>query len=171
MIPLPTIPPETLYASASVFVWLSVIQYARRWGYGLAFLSIAGTVIHELMHYISGFFLNAKPVSVSLWPKRRGNSWVLGSVGFTNLNIWNSAFVAFAPLAMFPLAWFLFQEWLLPAFRDAHYLTWGLSGYIVACCLFAGFPSSTDVKVGFLSATMYLSVGAGIIFGYPKIPF
>ena len=49
----------------------------------------------EAVHGLVGLLLFAKPRSFSIVPKRQGDTWVLGSVGFTNLNIWNAAPVAF----------------------------------------------------------------------------
>jgi hypothetical protein len=145
-----------------VLVWLGLMCSVRHSGYGIAFLSLGATAIHEACHLVSGLILNAKPVSFSLWPKRQGSHWVLGSVGFSNLNVWNSAFVAFAPLAMLPLGWLVFRVWMVPAFRSGAYLSWLMAGYGVACCGFACLPSTTDIKIGALSAVMYCAIAYGL---------
>lgn len=142
-----------------IILWLGLMHSMRFAGYGFALLSICGTCIHEACHLVFGYALNAKPLNISLWPKRQGRYLVLGSVGFANLNIWNAAFVAFAPLVMLPLGWRLFQFWMLSAYRAGSYFSWILAGYVVACCGFACFPSSTDIKAGALSAAMYLVLG------------
>jgi hypothetical protein len=54
----------------------------------------------KALHGLVGLLLFAKPRSFSIVPKRQGDTWVLGSVGFANLNIWNAAPVAFAPVLM-----------------------------------------------------------------------
>jgi hypothetical protein len=59
----------------------------------IALLAVIGTSLHEAMHFMVGWLLRAKPVSVNLFPRREGNTRVLGSVGFTCLNIFNSVFV------------------------------------------------------------------------------
>jgi hypothetical protein len=145
-----------------VLVWLGLMGSVRHSGYGIALLSLGATAIHEACHLVFGLILNAKPVSFSLWPKRQGKHWVLGSVGFSNLNIWNSPFVAFAPLAMLPLGWLVFQLWMRPAFRSGAYFSWLLAGYVVACCGFACLPSTTDIKLGALSAAMYCAIAFGL---------
>lgn len=145
-----------------VGLWFAVLRYFRYSGYGIALLSLAGTSLHEAMHYVVGLLLGARPVSVNLFPRRQGNTWVLGSVGFTGLNIFNSAFVAFAPLLLFGVAWAVFVWWLLPAFVAGHYLSWLIAGYVSACTLFSSTPSSTDVRIGALSAIMYGGAGYGV---------
>jgi hypothetical protein len=141
-----------------VLGWLLLMHSLRQFGYGIAFISFMGTALHEICHLVVGFLLNAKPVSFSLWPKREGRHWVLGSVGFKNINIWNAAFVAFAPFAMLPLGWFAFQLWMCPAFSTEAYLSWIISGYVVACCAYACMPSIIDIRVGALSAAMYCAI-------------
>ena len=46
-----------------------------------------------------------------------------------------------------------------PAFIAGQYLSWLISSYLVAACLFSCIPSSTDIKIGALSGLMYGSVG------------
>ena len=152
--------PDNSYPTLALILGLySILHLSRNSGYGIALLSLPGTLCHEILHWIFGIFLNAKPVSVSIWPKRQGNTWVLGSVGFTNLTIWNSAFVAFAPLLMFPLGWALFVHAVVPAWNQGLYMVWLLGCYVCACCAFAGLPSTTDIKLGTLSALMYGVIG------------
>lgn len=114
------------------------------------------------MHYAAGRLLGAKPVSVSLFPKRQGDRWVLGSVGFANLNIWNSAPVAFAPLLLTGFSWLTFSAWTYPAFVAGAYLSWTCSGYVIATLLVSSIPSTTDIKLGAASALLYVGVGYAV---------
>lgn len=141
-----------------IVVWLGFMRSVRYTGYGIAVLSLCATALHEGCHWLIGLIVNAKPVSVSLRPKRQGNMWILGSVGFRNLNVWNAVFVAFAPLVMLPLGWLLAKFWLLPAFSAGDYLSWFMAGYVVACCVYGCWPSVIDVKAGALSASMYTAI-------------
>jgi len=125
--------------------WFALLRGARSSRWRVALLSIAGTIGHEMMHAAVGWALNAKPVSFSIFPRRNGDTWILGSVTFRNLNIWNSAPVAFAPLLL-----------------AGSYGTWLLSGYVVACCLFACLPSPDDIRIGALSGFMYGALGYGL---------
>lgn len=145
-----------------VLAWLGVLRSVRYSGWGIAFISLIGTALHEAAHWVVGFILCAKPVSVSLFPKRQGDTWQLGSVGFTNLNIWNSAPVAFAPLLLVGVAGLVFAAWMQPAFLAGSYVSWALAGYVTACSLFACWPSSTDFKIGALSGLMYGAIGYGL---------
>lgn len=150
---------EALPSMLLVAIWWGFLRSIRHSGYGIAFFSLFATTIHEACHWTCGLLLCARPTSMSLWPKRQGDSWVLGSVSFRTLTIWNAAPVAFAPLVMLPLGGLVFQYWMVPSFLDGAYLTWLLGGYVVACCFFACIPSSTDIRVGAASALMYSVIG------------
>jgi len=139
--------------------WFSVLRAARYSGWRIALLSLVGTTGHELCHAAVGWVLGAKPTSFSLLPRREGNVWVLGSVGFRNLTLWNAAPVAFAPLLLAGLAWLIFQFWTVPAFEAEAYVAWLLSGYVLATCLFSCMPSWTDLKIGGLSGLLYGGLG------------
>ena len=116
----------------------------------------------EAVHGLVGLLLFAKPRSFSIVPKRQGDTWVLGSVGFTNLNIWNAAPVAFCSSVDARFGWPLFQYLMLPSFLTSNYLIWLASGYVVACFLFSCMPSTTDFEVGALSGLMYGCIGFGV---------
>lgn len=161
-IPFILLTPEAIPSVVLASVWFLALRRARYSGWRVAMLSLVGTTGHELLHAGVGWVLCAKPTSFSIFPKRNGNTWVLGSVGFTNLNIWNSAPVAFAPLLLAGVGLLVFQHWMLPSFLGGLYLTWLLAGYVVACCFFACIPSSTDLRVGALSALMYSGIGYGL---------
>jgi hypothetical protein len=153
---------DMLPSAILVLVWLGLMRSVRYSGWGVALISFVGTWLHELSHYLTGFLLCAKPMSFTLWPKRDGDQWVLGSVGFTNLNIWNAAPVAFAPLMLIGLGGLLFVYWSQPAFVSGHYLSWLLSSYVVACCFFSCLPSTTDIRIGALSGLMYGAIGCSL---------
>ena len=85
-----------------VLVWWCALRSVRHSGWGIAMLTLVGTISHEALHAVVGWVFRARPTSFSIIPKRQRDCWVLGSVSFRNLNIWNSAPVAFAPLL---LAW------------------------------------------------------------------
>lgn len=153
---------DLLPSGLLVLAWLGLMRGARSSGWQVAAISLPGTMLHEAAHFVVGLLLCAKPVSVSLFPKRDGDSWILGSVGFSNLTLWNAAFVAFAPLLLVGIAWELFGLWMQPAFSAGQYLSWLLSGYVTACALFSCLPSITDLKVGALSALLYGALGYGL---------
>lgn len=61
-------------------------------------LTAPGTLCHELAHFGVGLLTNAEPTSISLFPRRKGKVWELGSVTFSNLRWYNAAPAALAPL-------------------------------------------------------------------------
>ena len=142
--------------------WMWLLHRSRTAGWKVALLSLPGTTAHEFFHYAYGLLLGAKPVSVSLFPKKNGNTWILGSVSFARLNIWNAAFVALAPLTLYPLGYVLLVYVMEPALKAGDLSLWFFSGYLAACCFFSGFPSSTDFKVGATSIVLYGAVGFGL---------
>lgn len=142
-----------------VLLWLGVLQRVRASGWLAALLRLVGTIGHEALHASVGWVLRAKPVSFSFIPKKVGDRWVFGSVGFTQLNIWNSAPVAFAPLLLAGVSWLVYQHWTHPALLAGSYASWALSGYVLATCLTGSIPSTIDIKIGALSALMYGAVG------------
>jgi hypothetical protein len=152
---------ETLASTVLILTWLGIMRSTRYSKWQVAVISLPGTVTHELLHGLVGWVLFAKPRSFSIFPKRHGDTWVLGSVGFTNLNIWNSAPVAFAPLMMLGIGWLLYEYWVLPTFQIGNYLIWVTSGYVTACSLYSGIPSATDFEVGAWSGLMYGCIGVG----------
>lgn len=150
---------QNLPSFVMVAAWLLFLRASRTSGWRMALVSLPGTWLHEVAHWITGLLLGAKPVSFSLWPRKDEHTWVLGSVGFQRMNIWNAAPVALAPLMLFGLGWLAFEHLLQPSFEQGRYGIWVLLGYPVAACLYSGTPSSTDLKVGALSICMYSGVG------------
>jgi hypothetical protein len=113
-----------------------------------AIFVLPGTFVHELLHFIVGQLLNAKPVSFSVWPKRVGPStWAMGSVVFANVRWYNGAAIGLAPLFA-PAA----AIWLAPdastwkvSVADLKY--WALAAPVFAMCL----PSWADIRICFAS--------------------
>ena len=146
----------------AVVLWWLLMVTIRRSPYIVALVSIGGTALHEACHWIFGLLLGAKPGSISLWPRKENNEWILGTASFNNLHLLNAAPVAFAPLAMLPLGVGIFKYWLTVAYLDANYAAWVVASYFTACCFFACVPSSTDVRVGAVSAMLYLIIGYAV---------
>ncbi|MCU6498440.1 hypothetical protein LPN04_11595 [Rugamonas sp. A1-17] len=148
-----------------IVVWLSLLRWVRYSGWGIAILTLIGTISHEALHAAVGWMVFAQPTSFSVIPRRQKNCWVLGSVGFRNLNIWNSAPVAFAPLLLAWVSWLIFNHWTQPAFQNGNYMGWLVSGYVAAVALFSCIPSHIDLKMGATSALMYGFVSGAVWLG------
>ena len=73
-----------------------------------ALVNIPGTFLHELMHYLVGSILNARPVNFTIFPKRNlEGAYVMGSVGFSNITFYNAVPSAMAPLLLLPIAFYI----------------------------------------------------------------
>ena len=155
-----------LYSCLLIGICLCVLLLAKRAVVSLALIGFPGVVLHETMHLIVGLVLFAKPQSMRLFPKRDGHGWQFGSVSFTGLNILNAAPVAYAPLLLLIVAWYLFQQWMVPLFMEQHYEAWAFVGYIISCALFYSLPSSTDIKVAGLSTLFWLILAFLGWYGY-----
>lgn len=109
----------------------------------------AGTLSHELAHFIVGLLVGAEPNRITIIPKRRGKVWELGSVVFNNLSWYNAAPAALAPLLVLgvPLA----VAW----YRTRHGLQFGpldLALTLLLAPQFLSFwPSPVDWKLAWRS--------------------
>ena len=114
----------------------------RRWPRLYATLTWPGTLAHEFLHYLAGLLTGARPVSLTIIPRKQTDgTWVLGEVAFARLRWWNSVPVGLAPLALFPLGgWLVWQSAVLPV------LDWSGTGLkqIGVLCLMAAWPSKQD---------------------------
>jgi hypothetical protein len=112
---------------------------------GFFLLILAGTVAHEVMHFLVAAFTNARPISFSVLPRRSGNAWILGTVGCANIRWYNAVLVGFAPLLVLavPVA--------VAAWRTRHGLHWNLDDIWIAGLLAPQFlsclPSSADLRM------------------------
>ncbi len=149
--------------------WLILLLIAQRQFFHIALLGFPGVVLHEFMHFIIGLLLFAKPASFNLIPRRSGERWQFGSVSFTGLNIFNSAPVAYAPLLLLGVAWWLFHQWMVPQVTAHHYLEGTLTGYVIACAVFYSLPSVTDIKVGGWSTLFWGAIAAIALYQFPIV--
>ena len=114
----------------------------RRWPQLYAVLTWPGTLAHECLHYLAGLLTGARPVSLTIIPRKQTDgSWVLGEVAFVRLRWWNSVPVGLAPLALLPLGgWMAWQSAVLPV------LDWSGAGLkqLSVLCVMAAWPSPQD---------------------------
>lgn len=107
--------------------------------------TLAGTICHELAHFIAGLATGARPTSFTVIPRRSGRHWQLGSVTLSRLTWYNAAPSALAPLVLLliPVA----AAW----FRTRGDWTWqplDLALTLVLAPQFLSFwPSSSDWKI------------------------
>lgn len=135
----------------------------------VSIVNIFGTFLHELMHFIVGFILFAKPVSFSIFPKKSGDGYTLGSVEFMNLTWWNSLPVAMAPLLLLGVAYefhYYFYEAMDSVYSLKNQMIYIL---VMAVIIDNSIPSSVDFRVGFGSLVVPFLIGIVILIGIYSI--
>ena len=134
-----------------------LIQHAFPHPLARAVVLWPGTLVHELLHWIVGFVLNAKPVSMTLLPRRLSDrQWALGSVAFRNVRWYNAVFVGLAPLLAIVAAMLntpAAEHWQ-PTLHDLCY--WAIAAPRLAMCL----PSGPDLRMAGKSWALIVGLGA-----------
>jgi hypothetical protein len=107
--------------------------------------TLAGTICHELAHFIAGLATGARPTTFTVIPKRTGRQWQLGSVTLSRVTWYNAAPSALAPLllVLIPVAaaWYRTRgNWTFEPFDLALTL-------LLAPQFLSFWPSSSDWKI------------------------
>lgn len=104
-----------------------------------------GTVVHELLHFVVGLVLLAKPCTFSVLPKPpTENGQVLGGVEFLNITWWNAFPISIAPMLGIPIAIIAMSE--LP-FTPT--ITGFIGAWVIASILEMAWPSDVDFESAF----------------------
>ena len=148
-----------LPSAALIASLIFVFRRARGSMWLLALLSLPGTFAHELLHFIVGTLLLAKPVGFSVRPKSSPEGWTLGSVSFQKINIFNGVFVGLAPFFLLPLAWLCLAHLAIPLWRNHQWGGWIAASYLTSTLLFAALPSRQDLKLAGPSLFLYGTLG------------
>lgn len=130
-----------------------------------ALINLPGTILHEMMHFLVGLILNAKPCNFTILPRKSDNGYVMGSVGFTNITFYNAIPSSMAPLLLLPIGFYL-NRYFLPNMNPTftNYILYVLLQTIV---IENALPSSADFKVAkqhFLGIVMYTALGLALLF-------
>lgn len=121
--------------------------------------TLAGTLCHELAHFLAGLLTNARPAGLTVIPRRVGQGWQLGSVTLHNVRWYNAAPSALAPLAIIALplavAW-----WRTGA--GAWHFGWRDVGiaFLLAPQFLSFWPSRIDWRTALRSWPAALALGA-----------
>jgi hypothetical protein len=122
------------------------------------------TIMHEMAHFIVALFLGAEPTSFSLWPKKDGNKWILGSVT-ARVTFLSAVPTALAPLLWLPVGGVLLVERIALSGDSLEKLC---GVYLVAyLCLAACIPSWQDIKVALshpLSLVLWAAIFAAAMY-------
>jgi hypothetical protein len=135
--------------SLAAAIWVLSRRYAI-----FLLLQLPGTLCHELAHFLVGLITFARPVSLSIIP-RRGQ---LGEVKLANARWYNAAPAALAPLLLVLIPW---SAALLRTRPGWHFsaLDAGLA-FLIAPQFLACWPSATDWKLALRSWPLLLPAGA-----------
>jgi hypothetical protein len=123
--------------------------------------TLAGTICHELAHFLAGLVTGARPTSFTVIPKRKGKHWQLGAVTLSRLTWYNAAPSALAPmlLLLIPVG----AAWL----RTRGNWTFGtldLALTLVLAPQFLSFwPSSADWKIAVQSWPCLIVIGLAVL--------
>ena len=126
-----------------------MLSYLRHLTYRSMFLAaitnIPGTFFHELMHFTVGLLLYAKPTTFCLFPKKVGDGYVMGSVGFRNIKFYNAVPSALAPLLLLVIAYYLDKMFL----QVTSITNWGYLLYILLQTILIenSIPSPADLRI------------------------
>jgi len=132
-------------------IWLSCFLIQRIFSQFLfldLLFNFPFTILHEICHFIIGIIFSAKPTSFSILPKIENNKIIYGSVGFMNLNVFNTAVTGLAPLLLFIPAYFLLEKFFI-CFYSENLLKAEIYGFIVVQLLNSAVPSREDLKIVF----------------------
>jgi len=130
-----------------LFLTLFAVHFrARKSGiFIVALWNLLGVILHESAHLLVGLLFQAAPTGFSIFPRRNGNRWQLGSVRFSRITAVNAVPVALAPLSLVPLAYLTAIYWF-DWFAASLATTLGLYA-AVFILLYNALPSVQDLRV------------------------
>lgn len=134
-----------------------IAQYLQSTAYSLslyALVTLPGTFLHELAHFLSALVFDGRPGNFNLIPS--GNT--LGSVTF-HPNWYNAAIVAMSPFLLAPLT----ALFAALAARSNNPLKIAGGGYLAACSWVACVPSPQDFKIAMVPTSWPLAL---VILGF-----
>ena len=119
------------------------------------------TIMHEMSHYMAAFLTGGRPASFSVWPRRVGQGWILGSVSAVP-TLLSAAPTALAPLGWLVIGYYALVLWDLRPVRVPEYMIM----VVLYACTAACTPSWQDIKVALshpLSLLLWVAVAYVLI--------
>lgn len=150
-----------IFILGSVYLIVTLRSIAHKNIFTASLYNIVGTLFHELSHYIVAIIFNAKPVSFSIIPRRRGDDWILGSVTCRNLDWYNSFPVSLAPLMLVPASYLLYSGSL--SLTGVENIDFFIRTFISVILLYSAIPSAQDLKVAISEPVGVLIYGGVVI--------
>jgi hypothetical protein len=129
--------------------------------------TVAGTICHELAHFVVGLVTFASPGALTIIPRRVGRHWELGSVTLTRVRWYNAAPAALAPVLILALP--LIVAW----WRTRH--GWHfqpldlLLAFLLAPQFLSFWPSPMDWRIA-LRSWPYLLIIALVVLCMYRFP-
>lgn len=147
------------YLAPSVALAVVIWVLSRRYP-AMLLLQLAGTLCHELAHFLVGLVTFARPASLSIIPRRAGKrGWTLGEVTLANARWYNAAPVALAPFLV------LLLPWWVAVLRTRHGLHFepvdAALAFLIAPQFLAFWPSPADWKLALRSWPVLFIAAAG----------
>lgn len=148
--------PDWLYQHADLLIYLApsaalaMVIRVLAGAHPFFFLfTVAGTICHELSHFLVGMLTNARPQGLDIVPRRTASGWLLGSVTLARLRWYNAAPTALAPMLIILIP--LVVGW----WRTRHGLAFKPFDLLIAFALAPQFlsfwPSSVDWRIALRS--------------------
>lgn len=114
------------------------------------------TIMHEMSHFVVALLTGGRPSAFSVWPRRSGNGWVLGSVSSVP-TLLSAAPTALAPLGWLLVGYYAMLSWdMRPVWLPEYLLVVVLYACAAACA-----PSRQDITVALthpLSLLIFVAV-------------
>lgn len=159
---------ESFFFTIMIAILIARIKiYYMKNIYIIAIINSIGTIFHELIHYIFGLILGARPTRFSLLPKATESGYVLGSVSFAGLRGWQAPPVALAPLVLLPVAYLIDQYFF--SYVPFNLATYFAYVFALVVTIENALPSIADIKVATSSPLslflwMMAIIGTGAAF-------
>jgi len=153
-----------LYLMPSLALAVVIRALARRHPFFFIF-TLAGTLCHELAHFVVGLVTFARPASLSVVPRRSAGGWQLGAVTLARVRWYNAAPSALAPLLVLMLPWWVAVLRTAPGWRF-RWLDLALA-VLLAPQFLACWPSPADWKIACRSwPALLLALAAWLVHDY-----
>lgn len=149
------------YYLAAVAGAVVLLQLLQRHMLIFCLVALPGTIAHELTHLVLGWVTGGRPRGFNIIPRRRGNSYILGSVTLANVRWYNGLFIGLSPLLLFPAAALLIQ-WRVTLPHTLNFPDEMIWAYCAATLINGGVPSIQDIRI---AASSVWWVAPGLLFG------
>lgn len=155
------------YAQIAILFGMAfLLRATRRCLPVYVWLSLPGTLAHELLHLLAALLVFARPTGFSIWPRKRAKGgYELGHVLVQNPNIWQQLVIGLAPFLLLPIAWGLFR---LPSVLALPVYGQLIRLFLIVQCLFSAWPSPQDWRLAWRGLFLLGILCAGIAFGLYK---